>query len=169
MNEEPATPLAPAPAKAERRGTESMWLRTLDVIRKNKAATLLPLTVTQVPFAVVTAAVFFYLFFGPYPEARFDSFNWLADAPGGLRLTIVLLGAAQSLFSLVGAYYYLRIVKLMYFDEPVEGAAAPTFDSQGKGFRLLMSANGLALLVLGLLPETLMSLCFVAMKSLWPS
>jgi len=73
----------------------------------------------------------------------------------GLAVTAVLL-------SLVGAFYYLRIVKLMYFDEPelttpVEGPAE---------MRLLLSANGLALLVFGILPGGLMQLCFVAIRAL---
>jgi NADH-quinone oxidoreductase subunit N len=79
----------------------------------------------------------------------------------------IWLAVAAVVFSLVGAYYYLRIVKLMYFDEPKDAAvAAPSFDGQGFGARVLLSANGLALLVLGLFPQLLMSLCFVAIKSL---
>ncbi|MCX7961026.1 MAG: NADH-quinone oxidoreductase subunit NuoN [Burkholderiales bacterium] len=66
------------------------------------------------------------------------------------------------LFSLVGAFYYLRIVKLMYFDEPAGASAVP----QDRGARMLLSANGLALLAVGLLPQPLMGLCFVAIKSL---
>jgi NADH-quinone oxidoreductase subunit N len=79
----------------------------------------------------------------------------------------IWLAVVAVVFSLVGAYYYLRIVKLMYFDEPKDdAAAAPAFDTQSFGARLLLSANGIALLVLGLLPQGLMSLCFVAIKSL---
>jgi len=79
----------------------------------------------------------------------------------------IWLAVVAVVFSLVGAYYYLRIVKLMYFDEPKDdAAAAPSFDTQSFGARLLLSANGIALLVLGLLPQGLMSLCFVAIKSL---
>jgi len=75
----------------------------------------------------------------------------------------VWLAVIAVLFSLIGAYYYLRIVKLMYFDEPKD--AAP-FAGQAFGPRVLLSANGLALLALGMLPQPLMSLCFVAIKSL---
>ena len=64
---------------------------------------LLPLAVTQLPFAIATAVVFFFLFYSAYPEAEFSTFDWLSDAPNGVRLTIVMLGAAQTLFSLVGA------------------------------------------------------------------
>jgi NADH-quinone oxidoreductase subunit N len=79
----------------------------------------------------------------------------------------VWLAVVAVVFSLVGAYYYLRVVKLMYFDERPEGAPGPDIGGHGLGLRLLVSANGLALLVLGLLPQSLMTLCFVAISSLW--
>jgi NADH-quinone oxidoreductase subunit N len=75
----------------------------------------------------------------------------------------IWIAVAAVLFSLVGAFYYLRIVKLMYFDEPKDEAP---FAGQALGPRVLLSANGLALLALGMLPQPLMSLCFVAIKSL---
>jgi NADH-quinone oxidoreductase subunit N len=83
----------------------------------------------------------------------------------------VWLAVAAVAFSVIGAYYYLRIVKLMYFDEmrdsPRDGAhGVPEFAGQTVGMRVLLSANGLALLALGLLPQPLMSLCFLAIKSL---
>ncbi|MDO9221885.1 MAG: NADH:ubiquinone oxidoreductase subunit N, partial [Thiobacillus sp.] len=57
--------------------------------------------------------------------------------------------------SLIGAFYYLRIVKLMYFDAPHDTTQiAPSSDA-----RLLMSANGLAVLALGILPQPLMAIC----------
>jgi NADH-quinone oxidoreductase subunit N len=67
----------------------------------------------------------------------------------------VWLAVIAVLFSLIGAFYYLRIVKLMYFDEPVDlSPLAPTLD-----MRLLLSANGIAILVLGVFPNKLMQLC----------
>jgi NADH-quinone oxidoreductase subunit N len=75
----------------------------------------------------------------------------------------IWLAVVAVLFSLIGAYYYLRIIKLMYFDDPKDTAPVTT----GSGsMRVLISANGLALLALGLLPESLMRICFVAIKSL---
>jgi NADH-quinone oxidoreductase subunit N len=59
------------------------------------------------------------------------------------------------LFSLIGAYYYLRLVKLMYFDAPVDTAPiTPRLD-----VRVVLSVNGLAMLVFGIFPEWLMWLC----------
>jgi NADH-quinone oxidoreductase subunit N len=67
----------------------------------------------------------------------------------------IWLAVAAVLFSLIGAFYYLRIVKLMYFDEPEDDAPVlPEGD-----VRLLMSANGLAILAFGLFPQSLMALC----------
>jgi NADH-quinone oxidoreductase subunit N len=74
----------------------------------------------------------------------------------------VWLAVAAVLLSLVGAYYYLRVVKLMYFDDPVE----PSPVSARPGSGALMSANGLALLAFGIVPQPLMALCALAIASL---
>jgi NADH-quinone oxidoreductase subunit N len=59
------------------------------------------------------------------------------------------------LMAAVGAFYYLRVVKLMYFDAPVNDAPIlATFDTQ-----MVLSINAVALLMLGLLPQTLMGVC----------
>ncbi len=62
------------------------------------------------------------------------------------------------LMSLVGAYYYLRVVKMMYFDEPVDTTpiAAPA------GMRVTLSLNGAAVVLLGVLPGPLMTACIYA-------
>jgi NADH-quinone oxidoreductase subunit N len=74
----------------------------------------------------------------------------------------IWLAVVAVLFSLIGAFYYLRIIKLMYFDDPVDTTPlAPRIDMS-----VLLSANGLALLVLGIMPQQLMALCFFAIKSL---
>lgn len=62
------------------------------------------------------------------------------------------------LLSLVGAFYYLRVVKLMYFDAPNEAdAATPLVASLD--MRVLLTANGLAVAALGLFPDALIRLC----------
>jgi NADH-quinone oxidoreductase subunit N len=67
----------------------------------------------------------------------------------------VWLAVAAVLFALIGAFYYLRLVKLMYFDSPTDSAPiAPRGD-----VHLLLSANGLAMLLFGILPGPLMALC----------
>jgi len=74
---------------------------------------------------------------------------------------MVWLAVVAVLFSLIGAFYYLRVVKLMYFDEPQERAPLPSTAD----VRALISANGLAVLVLGLLPGGLMELCQRAIQA----
>ncbi|MFN0163149.1 MAG: NADH-quinone oxidoreductase subunit NuoN [Burkholderiales bacterium] len=70
------------------------------------------------------------------------------------------LAIVAVLFSLIGAFYYLRVVKLMFFDEPRDSAAI----TAGADTRLLLSVNALAILLLGLLPGSLMTLCMNAMR-----
>ena len=72
----------------------------------------------------------------------------------------VWLAVVAVLFALVGAFYYIRVVKLMYFDEPVEKGAIRA----GLDVGILLSANGLAMLVLGILPQPLMQLCLQATR-----
>ncbi|OYT84975.1 MAG: NADH-quinone oxidoreductase subunit N [Burkholderiales bacterium PBB6] len=67
----------------------------------------------------------------------------------------ITLAVVAVLLSLIGAFYYLRIVKVMYFDEPTNDAPAP----QHGGLGILLAFNGAAALVLGLLPDGLMALC----------
>jgi NADH-quinone oxidoreductase subunit N len=57
--------------------------------------------------------------------------------------------------SLIGAFYYLRLIKVMYFDEPVQTSP---IEASG-GARVLLSLNGAAVLVFGLLPGGLMAMC----------
>jgi len=86
--------------------------------------------------------------------AKFSVLNAVVQA-GDTWLAVVAV-----LFSLVGAFYYLRIVKLMYFDAP-ESHEPIIF---GQDTTLLISVNGLGLLLLGLLPGTLMSVCAVSVQ-----
>ncbi len=60
--------------------------------------------------------------------------------------------------SLVGAYYYLRVVKVMYFDEPVDTAP---IEAPGS-LRAMLSLNGVAVVMLGVLPGPLMAACVYA-------
>ncbi len=70
----------------------------------------------------------------------------------------IWLAVVSVFFSLIGAFYYLRIVKVMYFDEPIDTAKlAPTTD-----MRVALSINGGMVLVLGLMPGPLMSACGTA-------
>ena len=61
--------------------------------------------------------------------------------------------------SLIGAFYYLRVVKLMYFDDPADRSP---LDTRGDA-RILLSTNGVLLLLLGILPQQLMGICVIAL------
>lgn len=71
---------------------------------------------------------------------------------------MVWLAVLGVIFSIIGVFYYLRIVKLMYFDQPVEHAPLQC----ATDMRIVLSFNGLAILVLGLFPGALISLCSAA-------
>jgi NADH-quinone oxidoreductase subunit N len=86
--------------------------------------------------------------------AKFSVLN-AAVQTGHIPLVIMAV-----LFSLIGAFYYLRIVKLMYFDAPESHERIYMQPDSS----LLISINGLAVLGLGILPSTLMSVCAVSVQ-----
>jgi NADH-quinone oxidoreductase subunit N len=67
----------------------------------------------------------------------------------------IALAVFAVMMSLIGAFYYLRVVKVMYFDEPITATtvAAPL------DVRAVLSVNGALVLLLGVVPGGLMSLC----------
>ena len=67
----------------------------------------------------------------------------------------IWLAVVAVLLTLVGAYYYLRVVKVMYFDPPADPSPIV---STGE-VRALLSVNGAAILVFGILPGGLMAMC----------
>jgi NADH-quinone oxidoreductase subunit N len=74
---------------------------------------------------------------------------------GHIELAVIAV-----LFSLIGAFYYLRIVKLMYFDAPESHEPIRIQPDCG----ILVSFNGLAVLALGIMPGWLMTVCAVAVQ-----
>ncbi|MDN8613860.1 NADH-quinone oxidoreductase subunit NuoN [Variovorax ginsengisoli] len=57
--------------------------------------------------------------------------------------------------SLIGAFYYIRVVKVMYFDAPVTASTV----SAPRDVRTVLTVNGALILILGILPGGLMTLC----------
>jgi NADH-quinone oxidoreductase subunit N len=102
------------------------------------------------------AAVMLMLMFSMAGVPPFVGF-WakLAVIQAALNVGLLWLAIAAVVLSVIGAYYYLRVVKLMYFDEPVERAAL----GGSRSFRLVLSANGLAVLLLGMFPGLLLAVC----------
>jgi NADH-quinone oxidoreductase subunit N len=66
---------------------------------------------------------------------------------------LVVIAAAMSV---VGVFYYLRVIKLMYFDPPPADVPAT---ERSTGVRLVLAVNAAAVLILGLLPSGLLDLC----------
>jgi len=100
---------------------------------------------TMFSLAGIPPTVGFYAKFTVIQAAVSGGFTWLA--------------VVAVLASLVGAFYYLRIVKLMYFDDATD--TAPII-ARGDN-RALLSANGLALLFFGMFPQQLMGWCATAL------
>jgi NADH-quinone oxidoreductase subunit N len=73
---------------------------------------------------------------------------------------MIWLAVLAVLASLVGAFYYLRVVKTLYFDEPVDTTALVP----GTAARAAIGLNGGLVLALGLLPSPLMTACLEAIR-----
>lgn len=65
------------------------------------------------------------------------------------------LAVVGVVFSVIGAFYYLRVVKLMYFDDPVDTQPL----TAASDLRLLLSLNGILIVLLGIWPQGLMAIC----------
>ena len=107
-------------------------------------------------FAGIMLMLMFSMAGVPFFIGFFAKFSVLQAvvAAGYMWLAIVAV-----LFSLIGAFYYLRLVKVMYFDQPEDESplTAPM------DVRILISANGLAVALLGIFPQVIMSLCAYAL------
>jgi NADH-quinone oxidoreductase subunit N len=73
----------------------------------------------------------------------------------------IWLAIAGILFSVIGAFYYLRVIKLMFFDE----SAATGMPHRSIDLRLVVSLNALLVLAIGLFPDRLIELCAVALTA----
>ncbi len=73
----------------------------------------------------------------------------------------IWLAVLAVLLSLIGAFYYLRVIKLMYFDDPVDASAITV----GCDMRVMLGINGFAVLLLGIVPGPLMTACAKAIVS----
>ncbi len=80
------------------------------------------------------------------------------------QTSYIALAVFAVLMSLIGAFYYLRIVKVMYFDAPLASNNQPLVAAADA--RIVLTLNGALLLVLGVMPGGLMTLCSQAMSSI---
>lgn len=103
-------------------------------------------------FAGVMAMVMFSMAGIPFFVGFFAKFSVLQAVVAAGYIWIAVLAV---IMSLIGAFYYLRVVKVMFFDDPLDNT--PLVASAD--MRVLLSVNGLAIAGLGLAPQALMSLC----------
>jgi NADH-quinone oxidoreductase subunit N len=79
----------------------------------------------------------------------------LAVLQSVVNIGLVWVAVVAVVFSIIGVFYYLRIIKLMYFDEAEDTTPISSFADM----RIVLSANGLAILLLGIFPGSLLALC----------
>ena len=111
-------------------------------------------------FAAMMLIIMFSMAGIPFFIGFFAKFAVLLAAIKAGYTTVAVIAV---MFSLIGAFYYLRVVKLMYFDAPVDSAPI----TAGLDLRVLLSLNGLAVAAFGLFPDAVMLVCTTAlMRSL---
>jgi len=110
------------------------------------------------PWFAGMMAILMFSLAGLPPFVGFWAKLGVVQAVTGVGMT--WLAVIAVLFSVVGAYYYLRVVKLMYFDEPADAA-----DLGGSALmRTVLSANALLAFGLGVVPNTLLKICERALQ-----
>jgi NADH-quinone oxidoreductase subunit N len=113
------------------------------------------------PWFALVMTLFMFSLAGVPPTVGFYAKLAVLQALVATQMPFYLwLAGFAVVVSLVGAFYYLRIVKVMFFDAPTDTAplAAPA------DVRFVMTLNGAAVLVFGLLPGGLLELCKVAIR-----
>ncbi|NWG32536.1 MAG: NADH-quinone oxidoreductase subunit NuoN [Rhodocyclaceae bacterium] len=107
-------------------------------------------------FAAVMLAVMFSMAGVPFFVGFFAKFSVLLAVIDAGYLWVAIFAV---LFSLIGAFYYLRVVKYMYFDPPADVAPLEA----GLDMRFLLAVNGAAIALFGIFPDALVSLCTYAL------
>lgn len=94
---------------------------------------------------------------GVPPTVGFFAKLFVLDAV--IQVDMVWLALVGVFFSIIGAFYYIRIVKLMYFDKPVDDSPLAAV---GVDTHVILTLNGVAMLLLGMFPAPLFDLCSAA-------
>ena len=124
-----------------RKGYEAENLDDLKGLSQRSPWAALLMMITMFSMAGVPPTIGFYAKFTVLQAALQAGYIW--------AVVFAVLMAA------IGAFYYLRIVKLMYFDAPQDFATI----SAPVDMKLILSMNAFALLAFGLMPQTLMNIC----------
>jgi NADH-quinone oxidoreductase subunit N len=110
----------------------------------------------RAPWLAGVMAIFMFSLAGIPPMVGFFAKLAILQALVATGVTgYIVLAVLAVLMSLIGAYYYLRVVKVMYFDAPTDGASL----SRGTGVSALLAANGAAVLLLGPFSGGLLAVC----------
>ena len=114
-------------------------------------------------YAGVMAVVMFSLAGLPPLVGFYAKLSVLQALISSQQTSYLVLAVFAVLMSLVGAFYYLRVVKVMYFDAPVSPVQAITAPADA---RVVLSINGALILILGIAPGGLMTVCSQAISSI---
>ncbi len=132
-----------------RKGFEADKLDDLKGLNQRSPWTAFLILIVMFSMAGVPPTLGFYAKFTVLQAALQAGFLWLV--------------VFAVLMAVVGAFYYLRVIKLMYFDEPVDHHPIQV----PADMRAVLSVNAFALLLIGLMPQGLMTLCaYAIVKSL---
>jgi NADH-quinone oxidoreductase subunit N len=108
------------------------------------------------PWVAGVMTIFMFSLAGVPPMIGFFAKLSVIQALVTTNITLyIVLAVFAVLMSLIGAFYYLRVVKVMWFDAPVQTAAI----EQPQGVTALLAFNGAAVLVFGLFSGGLMAVC----------
>lgn len=113
------------------------------------------------PWYAFMMMLFLFSMAGVPPTVGF--YAKLAVIKAVVDVNIIWLAVFSVVMSVIGAYYYLRAIKLMYFDAPSEELLSQPA-KVSMDFSFLLSVNGLSVLALGIFPGFLMSLCVWAIN-----
>ena len=127
-----------------REGFEADQLTDLAGLGKRNALLATVMTLAMISLAGVPPAVGFYAKLSVLQAAVGAGFAWLA-----------ILGV---IMSVIGAFYYLRIIKIVFFDDPVDNLEVNPAGDVTAG----LAINGLAVLALGIAPGLIMGACIAA-------
>ena len=109
-------------------------------------------------FAVVMTILLFSLAGVPPMMGFAAKFSVLTAVLGTGQIWLTVLAV---MFSLIGAFYYLRVIKTMWFDEPTDTAPIVAHGDT----KFVLSLNGLGIVALGVLPGPLLAACLTAIKA----
>jgi len=113
---------------------------------------------TRSPWMALAMLLMMFSLAGIPPMVGF--YAKVAVLTAAVEAGLVWLAVLAVMFSLVGAFYYLRVVKVMYFDAVEDDGEIVA----GGGARATLALNGAAVLLLGIVPGPLMALCLEAVR-----